>query len=138
MNSGRSNNLSLKYQMFTLSGCRDIGFRNFEFVIKTQFLYRVAFSLKTHSPIKKKKLMIYLSNRDRKWQLAETMNNFLLYLELVSRFILMQQNWFYVEITPLPCQLHSFIKYLLEYTALPGSTFSFMVRVTPAVYPRLV
>ena len=38
MNSDRSNKLSLKYQRFTLSGCRDIGIRKFEFVAKTQFL----------------------------------------------------------------------------------------------------
>ena len=38
MNSVRSNNLSLKYQMFTLSGCKAIGIIKFEFVAKTQFL----------------------------------------------------------------------------------------------------
>ena len=31
----------LKYQRFTLSGCRDIGIRKFEFVAKTQFLYAI-------------------------------------------------------------------------------------------------
>ena len=39
MNPDRSNNLSLKYQTFTPSGCKDIGIRKFEFVAKTQFLY---------------------------------------------------------------------------------------------------
>ena len=39
MNSVRSNNLSLKYQMFIPSVCNDIGIRKFEFVIRTQFLY---------------------------------------------------------------------------------------------------
>ena len=41
MNSGRSNNLSLKYQNFTQSSCRDIGFRKSEFVTKTQFLWKM-------------------------------------------------------------------------------------------------
>ena len=39
MNTGRLNNLSLKYHSFTLSSCRDIGFRKSEFVTKTQFHY---------------------------------------------------------------------------------------------------
>ena len=38
MNSGRSGNLSLKYQRFTSSGCNDIEIRKFEFMAKTQFL----------------------------------------------------------------------------------------------------
>ena len=38
MNYIRLNNLSLKYQRFTPSGCRDIDIRKFEFVAKTQFL----------------------------------------------------------------------------------------------------
>ena len=38
MNSVRSNNLSLKYQRFTPSGCKDIGIIKFEFVAKTQVL----------------------------------------------------------------------------------------------------
>ena len=38
MNYVRSNSLSLKNQMFTLSYCKDIGIRKFEFVAKTQFL----------------------------------------------------------------------------------------------------
>ena len=33
-----SNSLNLKYQSFTLSGCKDKGIRKFEFVAKTQFL----------------------------------------------------------------------------------------------------
>ena len=37
MNSVRSNNLRLKYQRFTLSGCKDIVLRNFN-VAKTQLL----------------------------------------------------------------------------------------------------
>ena len=36
LNSVKSNNLSLKYQRITTSGCRDIGIRKFEFV--AQFL----------------------------------------------------------------------------------------------------
>ena len=39
MNSVRSNNVSLKYQRPTPSGCKDIGIIKFEFVAKTQFLY---------------------------------------------------------------------------------------------------
>ena len=38
MNSVRPNNLSLKYQRFSSSDCKDIGIRQFEFVTKTQFL----------------------------------------------------------------------------------------------------
>ena len=38
MNSDGSNNLSLKYQSFTSSGCGDIGIRKLAFVAKTQFL----------------------------------------------------------------------------------------------------
>ena len=38
MNAVRSNNVSLKYQRPTPSGCKDIGIRKFEFVAKTQFL----------------------------------------------------------------------------------------------------
>ena len=34
MNSVRSNNLSLKYQRFIPSGCKDIANRKFEFVAK--------------------------------------------------------------------------------------------------------
>ena len=41
MNSVRSNSLSLKYQGFSPSGCQDIGIRKFEFVAKTQFLYKI-------------------------------------------------------------------------------------------------
>ena len=39
INSGRSNSLSLKYQRFTPSGCKDIGVRKYKFVAKTQFLF---------------------------------------------------------------------------------------------------
>ena len=38
MNSVRSNNISLKYQRFKISGWRDIKIRKFELVAKTQFL----------------------------------------------------------------------------------------------------
>ena len=38
MNSVRSNNLSLKYQRFTPSSCRDIVIRKFKFVAKTPVL----------------------------------------------------------------------------------------------------
>ena len=39
MSSVRSYNLSLKYQRFHPSDCKDIGIRKFLFVAKTQFLY---------------------------------------------------------------------------------------------------
>ena len=39
-NSVRLNILSLKYQRLTLSGCKDMGIRIFEFVSKPQFLQR--------------------------------------------------------------------------------------------------
>ena len=39
-NYDRSNSLSLKYQRFTPSGCKDIGIRKFEFVAKTHFILR--------------------------------------------------------------------------------------------------
>ena len=45
MNSVRSNNVSLKYQRPTPSGCKDIGIRKFEFVAKTQFLLWIALEL---------------------------------------------------------------------------------------------
>ena len=38
MNAIRSNNVSMKYQRFTSSGCKDTGFTKTEFVAKTQFL----------------------------------------------------------------------------------------------------
>ena len=38
MNSVISNNLSLKYQRFTPSGCKDLGIGKFEFVAMAQFL----------------------------------------------------------------------------------------------------
>ena len=41
MNSVRSKYSRLKYQRCTPSGCKDKGFRSFEFMIKTQFLYLV-------------------------------------------------------------------------------------------------
>ena len=37
MNSVGSNNLSLKYQRLTPSGCKDIGIRKFDFIATTQF-----------------------------------------------------------------------------------------------------
>ena len=37
----KSNDLSLKYQRFTSSGWKDIGFSKFEFVAKTQFLLAI-------------------------------------------------------------------------------------------------
>ena len=39
MISVKSNNISLKYQRFTPSGCKDIRIRKFKFVAKTQFLW---------------------------------------------------------------------------------------------------
>ena len=44
INSVRSNSLSLKYQRFTTSGCKDIGVRKCKFVAKTQFLFSNIFS----------------------------------------------------------------------------------------------
>ena len=41
MNSVRSNSFSLKYQRFTLSDCKDIWIRTFNFVTRTQFLYKI-------------------------------------------------------------------------------------------------
>ena len=38
LNSVRSNNLILKYQRFTPSGCKDLKIRKLKFVTKTQFL----------------------------------------------------------------------------------------------------
>jgi len=38
INSGRSNSLSLKYQRFTPTVCKDIGVRKCKLVAKTQFL----------------------------------------------------------------------------------------------------
>ena len=38
-NSVKSKNLSLKYQRFIPTGCRDLEIRKFEVVAKTQFLY---------------------------------------------------------------------------------------------------
>ena len=38
MNAVRSNNVSLKYQWFTSSGYKVIGFTKIEFVAKSQFL----------------------------------------------------------------------------------------------------
>ena len=43
MNAIRSNNVSLKYQRFKSSGCKDIGFTKTEFVAKTQFLWQQIF-----------------------------------------------------------------------------------------------
>ena len=40
MSPDRSNNLNLKYQRFTPSGCKDIGIRKFEFLAQTQFPLR--------------------------------------------------------------------------------------------------
>ena len=41
MNAVRSNNVSLKYQRFTPSGYKVIGFTKIEFVAKSQFLYKL-------------------------------------------------------------------------------------------------
>ena len=40
MNNVRSNNLSLKYQRFTPSGCKNKEIRKCEFVAKTQLLWK--------------------------------------------------------------------------------------------------
>ena len=42
MNSVRPNNLSLKYQSYTQTGCKDIGIKKFEFMTKNQLLYKKA------------------------------------------------------------------------------------------------
>ena len=39
MNTVRPNNLSLKYQKFTPSGCKDLGNSKFEFVAQTFMLW---------------------------------------------------------------------------------------------------
>ena len=39
MNSGGSNNVSLKYERYASSGCWDLGTIKLAFVAKTQFLY---------------------------------------------------------------------------------------------------
>ena len=39
MNSGGSNNVSLKYERYASSGCWDLGIIKLAFVAKTQFLY---------------------------------------------------------------------------------------------------
>ena len=41
MNAIRSNNVSLKYQRFTSSGYKVIGFTKIEFVAKSQFLFEI-------------------------------------------------------------------------------------------------
>ena len=41
MSSGGSNNVSLKYERFASSGCRDLGIIKLGFVAKTQFLYKL-------------------------------------------------------------------------------------------------
>ena len=41
MNAVRSNNMSLKYQRFTSSGCKDIRITKIKFVAKTQFLWQL-------------------------------------------------------------------------------------------------
>ena len=43
MNYVRSNNVSLKYQRFTSSGYKVIGFTKIEFVAKSQFLCHLKF-----------------------------------------------------------------------------------------------
>ena len=40
MNAVISKSLSFKYQKFSASGCKYIGFRKVEFVAKTQFLFQ--------------------------------------------------------------------------------------------------
>ena len=40
MNSGGSNNVSLKYERYAWSGCWDKGIIKLGFVAKTQFLYK--------------------------------------------------------------------------------------------------
>ena len=52
INSGSPNSLSLKYQRFTPSGCKDIGVRKCKFVAETQFLslYFVFLSVRYSPP----------------------------------------------------------------------------------------
>ena len=49
INSVGSINLSLKHHGFTLSGCRDIEIKKFEFVAKTQVLYQTWFMCNKYS-----------------------------------------------------------------------------------------
>ena len=51
LNYVSSNNVSLKYQMPTRSGCKDIGIRKFEFVAKTQILQSLGYT-EYHPPKK--------------------------------------------------------------------------------------
>ena len=43
--------ISLKYQRFTTSGCKDIRIRQLEFVAKTQYLLGVIFSMRANKNI---------------------------------------------------------------------------------------
>jgi len=61
MNSERSNNLSLKYQEFTQSGCEDKVIRKFEFLAKTLILY------KTESLVFKKSVFMQLKTITTKY-----------------------------------------------------------------------
>ena len=49
MNSVRSTNLSLNYQKFTPSGCKDIGLRKYEFVAKTRFFLFKSVSINNYN-----------------------------------------------------------------------------------------
>ena len=53
MNSVRSHGLNLEYERFTLSVCKDIGMRKFEFARKTHLLSLTIFIKKMYACIEK-------------------------------------------------------------------------------------
>jgi len=81
MNSVRPNNLSLKYQRFTSSDCKDIGIRQFEFVTKTQFLCDISLSNFA-------KLWFICSDKDCEISLA-----FFYFLQTVFGFSIFRTKW---------------------------------------------
>ena len=61
MSPGKSNNLSLKYQMFPPLDGKDTGIINFEFVAKTQFLYSIDKLMnKLRTPNVLHRILVYL------------------------------------------------------------------------------
>ena len=61
MKSVSQNNLSLKYQRFTPSDCKDTWIRQFEFVTKTHFLCA---TLSQYTVLYEKKELIWLPIRN--------------------------------------------------------------------------
>jgi len=74
VNSVRSNNLSLKYLWFTPSGCKDIGFRKFETVAKTQFLW--------NKNIQKWKIL------SKEWRMDIIFNNKMIIIKMCIKYIM--------------------------------------------------